>query len=72
MIEPYLAFAIQSKTYGCTSREDIKKNLHNLIGVISLPFHLIMAVTGAAMGLFAVMAVLLGVLVFGPDRRGPE
>ncbi len=25
MIEPYLAFAVQSKTYGCTSRSDIKK-----------------------------------------------
>ncbi|MZR62819.1 PepSY domain-containing protein [Alcanivorax sp. DP30] len=45
------------------------KNLHNLIGVISLPFHLIMAVTGAAMGLFTVMAVLLGALVFGPQLQ---
>ena len=31
MIEPYLAFAVQSKTYGCTSREDIKKNMANLL-----------------------------------------
>lgn len=46
------------------------KNLHNLIGVVSLPFHLIMAITGAAMGLFAVMAVLLGALVFGPQLQG--
>ena len=46
------------------------KNLHNLIGVVSLPFHLIMAVTGAAMGLFAVMAVLMGALVFGPQLPG--
>lgn len=46
------------------------KNLHNLVGVISLPFHLIMAVTGAAMGLFAVMALLMGALVFGPQLSG--
>lgn len=46
------------------------KNLHNLIGVVSLPFHLIMSITGAAMGLFTVMAVLLGALVFGPQLQG--
>jgi len=46
------------------------KNLHNVIGVISFPFHLIMAITGAAMGLFAVMALLLGALVFGPQLQG--
>ncbi len=46
------------------------KNLHNVIGIISFPFHLIMSVTGAAMGMFTVAAVLLGVLVFGPQLRG--
>ncbi|MCG8392126.1 MAG: PepSY domain-containing protein [Pseudomonadales bacterium] len=45
------------------------KNLHNVIGVISFPFHLIMSVTGAAMGMFTVVAILLGVLVFGPQLR---
>lgn len=45
------------------------KNLHNLIGVVSLPFHLIMAITGAAMGLFTVVALLLGALVFGPQLQ---
>ena len=46
------------------------KNLHNVIGIISFPFHLIMSVTGAAMGMFTVVAVLLGALVFGPQLRG--
>ena len=46
------------------------KNLHNLIGIISFPFHLIMSVTGAAMGLFTVMAIVLGLLVFGPQLQG--
>ncbi|MFT6634404.1 PepSY-associated TM helix domain-containing protein [Alcanivorax sp.] len=46
------------------------KNMHNLIGVVSLPFHLIMSVTGAAMGAFTLVAVVLGTLVFGPQLRG--
>ncbi|WP_290523769.1 PepSY-associated TM helix domain-containing protein [Alcanivorax sp.] len=46
------------------------KNLHNLIGVLSFPFHLIMSVTGAAMGMFTVMAIVMGVLVFGPQLQG--
>ena len=44
--------------------------MHNLIGVVSLPFHLIMSVTGAAMGAFTLVAVVLGTLVFGPQLRG--
>lgn len=46
------------------------KNMHNLVGVISFPFHLIMSVTGAAMGAFTLVAVVLGTLVFGPQLRG--
>lgn len=46
------------------------KNMHNLVGVLSLPFHLIMSVTGAAMGTFVLVAALLGVLVFGPQLQG--
>ncbi|ASK35677.1 hypothetical protein CEK62_15450 [Alcanivorax sp. N3-2A] len=46
------------------------KNLHNLVGVISFPFHLIFAVTGAAMGCLALITVVLGALVFGPQLQG--
>jgi uncharacterized iron-regulated membrane protein len=46
------------------------KNLHNLVGVISFPFHLIFAVTGAAMGCFALLTLTLGALVFGPQFQG--
>ena len=61
MIEPYLAFAIQSKTYGCTSREDIKKNLHNLIpqiegclymGDVLYPTKLVVLSEGALQGFY--------------------
>ncbi len=46
------------------------KNLHNLVGVISFPFHLIFAVTGAAMGCFALITLTMGALVFGPQFQG--
>jgi uncharacterized iron-regulated membrane protein len=46
------------------------KNMHNLVGVISFPFHLIFAVTGAAMGCLALLTVVLGALVFGPQFQG--
>ncbi len=46
------------------------KNLHNLVGVISFPFHAIFAITGAAMGCFALLALVAGTLVFGPQLQG--
>ncbi|EKF73712.1 hypothetical protein A11A3_12138 [Alcanivorax hongdengensis A-11-3] len=46
------------------------KNLHNLIGVLCFPFHLIMSVTGAAMGAFTLIALVMGALVFGPQLQG--
>jgi len=46
------------------------KNLHNLVGVISFPFHLIFAVTGAAMGCFAILTLTMGTLAFGPQFQG--
>lgn len=45
------------------------KNLHNVVGVISFPFHMIFAITGAAMGLFSLVLLMLGALAFGPDVR---
>lgn len=46
------------------------KNLHNLIGVISFPFHLIFAVTGAVLCGSAVLSLVLGALVFGAPMQG--
>ncbi len=43
------------------------KNLHNLVGVISYPFHVIFAWTGAAMGCLAIVTLVMGGLVFGPQ-----
>ena len=45
------------------------KNLHNLVGVISYPFHVIFAWTGAAMGCLAIVMVVMGALVFGPGLQ---
>ena len=61
MIEPYLAFAIQSKTYGCTSRDDIKKNMANLVpqiegclymGDVLYPTKLVVLSEGAIQGFY--------------------
>ena len=61
MIEPYLAFAIQSKTYGCTSRADIQKNLDNLVpqidgclymGDVLYPTKLVVLSEGAIQGFY--------------------
>lgn len=61
MVEPYLAFAIQSKTYGCTTRADIKKNLDNLIpqiegclymGDVLFPTKLVVLAEGAIQGYY--------------------
>lgn len=46
------------------------KNVHNLVGVASFPFHLIFAITGAAMCCFALLSLVLGTLVFGPQMQG--
>ncbi|HEY9112625.1 MAG TPA: PepSY-associated TM helix domain-containing protein [Rhodanobacteraceae bacterium] len=40
------------------------QDAHNVIGVLSLPFHLVFAVTGAALCLLAVAMVVLNPLVF--------
>lgn len=61
MVEPYLAFAVQSKTYGCTNRADIKKNLANLLpqvegclymGDVLYPTKLIVLSEGALQGFY--------------------
>ena len=61
MVEPYLAFAVQSKTYGCTNRADIKKNLRNLLpqvegclymGDVLYPTKLIVLSEGALQGFY--------------------
>ena len=61
MVEPYLAFAVQSKTYGCTNRADIKKNLANLLpqiegclymGDVLFPTKLIVLSEGALQGFY--------------------
>lgn len=41
------------------------QDAHNVIGVLSLPFHLVFAVTGAALCLLAVAMVTLNPLAFG-------
>lgn len=41
------------------------KNVHNVVGIISFPFHMIFAISAAAMGLFSL--VMLGTLAFGPE-----
>lgn len=46
------------------------KNMHNLVGVISFPFHLIFAITGAAMGCLALTTLVLSTFVFGPQFQG--
>ena len=43
------------------------KNLHNLVGVLSFPFHVIFAWTGAAMCCVALLALVMSGLVFGPQ-----
>ena len=45
------------------------KNLHNVVGVLSFPFHMIFAITGAAMGMLGLVMIMLGVLAFGPEVR---
>ena len=43
------------------------KNLHNLVGVLSYPFHVIFAWTGAAMCCLALLTLVMSGLVFGPQ-----
>jgi uncharacterized iron-regulated membrane protein len=50
------------------NRKRYWKNLHNVVGVLSFPFHMIFAITGAAMGLFTVIGLLMGTLAFDPQE----
>lgn len=61
VIDSYMAIAVQSKTYGCTNREEIKKNLDTLVEQIEGCFHvmenfypvkLIVLTEGAIQGFF--------------------
>lgn len=63
---------LRKELFSLTHQGNVRRywtNMHNVIGVLSFPFHVIMSMTGAAMGLFTVLAVLFGALVFGPQLQ---